>query len=229
MDVPNHKIGRPPNIIKDINKYNNDFENSIRVGVENTTKLMYSDIIKYVNYEIYVKNVLRQQNSDNERNKYERTYTFLNSISYKIIKTNINNRIGYKGFVYIDYDKMTQGISFNGLGQHMGVKYTQGEEDGERNYITDWYGKDIRAWLVNWIENGNKNRFRNNLSSRFAGLAYDGIHMFGKAQDRMSNEYVPDIVRYVSKQSKVGIVSVLEKSGGAMTKNITKVKPKITK
>lgn len=92
---------------------------------------------------------------------YERTYQFLNAITRTDIKR--NGQYGFQVEVFIDpsliESQYNEATFFN---QHMSL-------DGS----TEYQGKSIGEWLIQWIELGQHSPI----------LSYEGIHMFKKTDD----------------------------------------------
>lgn len=110
----------------------------------------------YINEHWYV-------NSESEY--YDRTYDFLTSVTDIEIKMS-GKDCAYE--VFIDYNKMSQHPSGAGM---FGARTSLNDD-------TEYDGKSISEWLIQWIEKGQKSPVN----------SYEGIHMFENVSEQLKTE-----------------------------------------
>jgi hypothetical protein len=100
-----------------------------------------------------------------ETEYYDRTYDFLTSIVESEVKMRNND---FSMEIYIDYEKMWQTPPSSG-------------KFGSRTSLdssTDFRGKPISYWLIQWIEEGQNSPVH----------SYKGINMFGNVSEELEKQ-----------------------------------------
>ena len=138
-----------------------DFKKIVRTNVlqpllQKLAKKVGMKLQHYINENWYV-------NSESEY--YDRTYDFLTSVTDIQIKMS-GKDCAYE--VFIDYNKMSQHPSGVGM---FGARTSL-------NNDTEYGGKSISEWLIQWIEKGQKSSVN----------SYEGIHMFENVSEQLKTE-----------------------------------------